>query len=167
MTARCARLSMAKPLVFLMGRSPAFLPVDRRYARNHMWAMDLGHGFRFGLSAYAARLLGDVRHLQWSVAPGASVDRGSAIGYVEASKATSDLVAPIDGRVEALHGEVLANPSLVNSAPYDAGWLLCIAGEGLGLLSPEEYLAHLEAVWPLAQRLLKGQAGGGGEAPRR
>jgi glycine cleavage system H protein len=150
---------MPKPLVFLMGRSPAFVPVDRRYARNHMWAESGPGGWRFGLSAYAVRLLGDVYHLEWSVAAGDSVEQGMPIGYVEASKATSDLVAPIDGRVEGLHGGVLADPSLVNSGPYDAGWLLRIDGQGLGLLWPEEYLAHLEAVWPLAQRLLKGQAG--------
>jgi len=142
-----------------MGRSPVFVPVDRRYALNHMWAQTEGGGFRFGLSAYAVRLLGDVHHLEWSVAAGDPIERGNPIGYVEASKATSDLVAPVGGRVEEINGAVLADPRLVNSSPYDAGWLLRIDGEGPGLLSPEEYLAHLAAVWPLAQRLLQGQAG--------
>jgi len=150
---------MTKPLVFLMGRTPVFVPVDRRYGRNHMWAQEGNGGFRLGLSAYAVRLLGDVRHVEWSVKEGDAADEGMPLGYVEASKATSDLYAPIAGRVEAIDAEVLARPSLVNTNPYDAGWLLSMSGDGQPLLSPEQYLAHLEAAWPLAQRLLKGQAG--------
>jgi glycine cleavage system H protein len=150
---------MAKPLVFLMGRTPVFVPVDRLYARNHMWAREAEGGYRLGLSAYAVRLLGEVRHLEWSVKEGETASEGMPLGYVEAAKATSDLYAPITGRLEAIHAEVLARPLLVNTNPYDAGWLLSMSGDGQGLLSPGQYLVHLEAAWPLAQRLLKGQAG--------
>jgi len=149
---------MTRPLVFMMGRSPAILPTDRRYARSHMWAMVSERGWRLGFSAYAVRLLGEVRHLEWSVQPGAVLTAGQAIGYVEASKATSDLYAPLSGELVERNDRVLADPGLVNSNLYDDGWLLCIAGDGRGLLAPDEYLAHLEAAWPLAQRLLKGQA---------
>jgi glycine cleavage system H protein len=148
---------MPKPLVFLMGRSPAIFPVDRRYAANHMWAFAVEGGYRFGLSAYAVRLLGDVKHVGWSAHLGTMVKQGDPIGYVEASKATSDLFAPTDGRIEEYNTAVLEKPSLVNSHLYDAGWLLRLSGVGQGLISAEEYLAHVEAGWPLAQRLLKGQ----------
>jgi len=142
-----------------MGRTPVFVPVDRLYARNHMWALEAEGGFRLGLSAYAVRLLGEVRHLGWSVKEGDAADEGMPLGYIEAAKATSDLYAPIPGRVEAIRAEVLARPLLVNTNPYGAGWLLNMSGDGRPLLSPEQYLAHLEAAWPLAQRLLKAQAG--------
>ncbi len=148
---------MPKPLVFMMGRGPAFLPVDRCYARNHMWALPCENGFRLGFSAYAVRLLGELHHLAWSVGEGAILEQGAALGYVEASKATSDLFAPISGRVEQIHPEVMADPSLVNRDPYGTGWTFRIAGPGESLLTPEEYLAHLHEVWPLAQRLLKGK----------
>jgi glycine cleavage system H protein len=107
------------------------------------------------------KLLGVVHHLQWSVEPGTAVEQGRAIGYVEASKATSDLYAPFSGQVAEVNPCVPADPGLVNTHPYDTGWLLTIAGEPDGLLSPAQYLAYLEATWPLAQRLLKGQAGKG------
>lgn len=151
---------MPKPLVFMMGQSPAFLPADRQYARNHMWAERRAEGLRFGFSAYAVKLLGDVHHLEWSLAPGAPVEPGRAIGYIEASKATSDLFAPAGGRLVEINPDVLADPSLINTNLYDAGWLFTLEGSGDNLLSPEQYLAHVEASWPLAQRLLKGQAGG-------
>ena len=151
---------MPKPLVFMMGRSPVFLPTDREYARNHMWATGAAEDYRLGLSAYAVKLLGDLRHLDWSAEAGATITAGQQIGFIEGSKATSDLYAPMPGRLLQLNDAVVADPTLLNSNLYDAGWLLVIAGSGEGLLSPEQYLSHLEASWPLAQRLLKGQFGG-------
>jgi len=143
----------------MMGRSPAFLPVDRQYTRHHLWAARGEAGYRFGFSAYAVKLLGEVCHVEWSVEPGVTVEQGRAIGFVEASKATSDLYVPLAGRLVEINPDVPARPTLVNTNPYDAGWLLVIAAEARGLLSPEEYVAYLETTWPLAQRLLKGQAG--------
>jgi glycine cleavage system H protein len=144
----------------MMGRSPVFLPVDRRYARNHMWAEPVDGGFRLGLTGFAVKLLGDIRHLTWSVEPGAEVESGQQIAFVEASKATSDLYAPLGGRIARLNPDVPANPTLLNSNLYDTGWLLEVAGDAAGqLLSVEDYQKHLEAAWPLTQRLLKGQVG--------
>lgn len=151
---------MQKPLVFMMGRSPAFLPTDRMYARNHMWAEAVEGGYRVGLSAYGVKLLGDLRHLEWSVEAGATIASGQQIGFVEGSKATSDMYAPMAGRLREINQAVPANPSLINTNLYDAGWLMAMEGSGGELLSPQEYLSHLEAGWPLAQRILKGQAGG-------
>ena len=89
----------------------------------------------------------------------AEVRRASEIGFIEASKATSDLYAPADGRIEEVNPTVPAKPDLVNTNPYDAGWLFRMTVAGEEFLSPEQYVAFLEACWPLAQRLLKGQAG--------
>jgi len=148
---------MSKPLVFWMGRALVVLPLDRRYAPNHMWALAEPGGLRVGLSAYAVRLLGEIHRLGWSVQPGARMAAGDTLGYIEASKATSDLYSPVAGTVIEFNPAVLAKPSLVNSSLYDAGWLLRMRGDEAGLLKPEEYLAHLHASWPLVQRLLKQQ----------
>ncbi len=150
---------MTKPLIFMMGRSPAFLPTDRKYARNHMWAVAVEGGLRVGLSAYAVKLLGDLNHLEWSVEVGCAVEARQQIGFVEGSKATSELYAPMAGRVREINQAVPADPTLVNSNLYDDGWLLVISASDPGLFSPEAYLAHVEACWPVAQRILKGQAG--------
>ncbi len=150
---------MQKPLVFMMGISPAFLPIDRLYTQNHMWAIATETGYRFGLSAYAVRLLGDMHHLKWSVRQGDELARNQTLGHIEASKATSDLYAPMPGRLVQLNPAVPADPTLLNSDLYETGWLLEIAGHPQEFLSPDQYLAHLEACWPLAQRILKGQAG--------
>ena len=150
---------MGKPLVFMMGSSPAFLPIDRKYARNHMWAAPADGGYRIGFSAYAVKLLGDLHHLEWSATPGSAVRQGGQIGFIEGSKATSDLYAPMTGEIGLFNPGVVADPTLINSNLYDAGWLFTIAAANESLLSPGQYFDHLGAAWPLAQRLLKGQAG--------
>ena len=148
---------MSKPLVFMMGLAPVFVPVDRRYARNHMWAAEAGDGFRLGFSAYAVRLMGDVNHLEWAFAAGRDIEAGRRIGYVDASKATSDLYAPATGRVIEINRHILTTPGVINSNPYDPAWLFSMKAVEGTLLSPEEYVSYLEECWPLAQRLLKGQ----------
>jgi len=148
---------MSPPLVFMMGQAPAFLPTDRVYAKNHMWAVAVEGGYRFGLSAYAVRLLGEMRHVKWSVAEGTMIRRGQPVGYVEASKATSDLYTPMSGVFVQRNENVVADPKLINSDLYEAAWLFRITGGGETFLSPHEYLTHVETSWPLAQRMLKAQ----------
>jgi glycine cleavage system H protein len=144
-------------LVFHMGKFEARFPSDRCYARNHMWALRQGETWRFGFSAYAVRLLQDVYFLEWSVDAGAALQERQAIGAIESSKAESDLYAPISGRLVEFNQRVLADPSAINVDTYGEGWLFAMHGEGPGLLTPAEYLAHLEAAWPVAQRTIKGQ----------
>ena len=122
---------------------------------------------RLGLTAYAVKLLGDMKHLEWSLPAGSQVDKGQPIGTVEASKATSDLFAPAAGILLEFNPAVVADPLLLNSNLYDEGWLFRMqaADRDAQLLSPQEYLALIESVWPLAQRILKGQAGRHGHAP--
>jgi len=177
---------MSTELVFMMGKFEARVRVDRGYARNHMWCQaqpedNVGAGdsvtseavtrdavtsesrtgggirYRCGFSAYAVRLLQDVYFLEWTVEAGAAVSPRQAIGAIESSKAESDLFAPFSGRLAEFNGAVLADPSAINVDTYGDGWLFEITGVGDDLLSPPEYLEHLEMSWAVAQRTIKGQ----------
>lgn len=141
----------------MMGLFTARFPTDRRYARNHMWAADHEIGYRFGFSAYAVRLLQDVYFLDWSVGPPCDLAARQEIGEIESSKAESLLYAPIAGKLAEINREVLTDPSLINVDPYGRGWLFAMEGPGEELLSPAEYLVHLESAWTVAQRTIKGQ----------
>jgi len=149
---------MARPLVFMMGPMPAILPVDRRYVKNHMWVLPQGPGFRFGLSSYAVRLLGDIEAVEWAVGPGAALAAGLPLGSIEGSKASTEIYAPAAGTAGDFNLDVLADPPLVNSNLYDRGWLFDVQCADEGFLSPEEYVQYLTACWPLAQRMLRGHA---------
>lgn len=148
---------MSGELVFMMGKFAARLPADRRYARNHMWALAIDGGYRCGFSAYAVRLLQDVYFLDWTVDAGALLAERQEIGAVESSKAESSLYAPLAGRLLRFNEALLRDPSTINVAPYGAGWLFEIEGAGGELLAPGEYAAFLETAWKVAERTIKGQ----------
>ena len=152
-----------EPLVFMMGQFAARIPTDRRYARNHMWALPMAGGYRFGFSAYAIRLLQDVYFLAWSVDAGTQLRERQAIGEIESSKAESELYAPIAGTLAEFNQNLLADPSGINVDGYGAGWLFTIEGPGDTLLSPEEYVKHLGESWKIAEKTIKGQINQGDE----
>jgi len=142
----------------MMGEFAAEFPVDRQYARNHMWAQPReGNRCRFGFAAYAVRLLQDVYFLDWDVAAGTVIAERQEIGQIESQKAEASLYAPMAGVLVQFNEVLLKDPSAINVDKYSEGWLFEIEGDGAQLLSPEEYLEHLEAVWEVTQRTIKGQ----------
>lgn len=148
---------MSDHLVFMMGKFRAEFPTDRQYARNHMWAQNVGNGYRFGFAAYAVRLLQDVYFLDWTVDSGTKLEEREEIGSIESSKAEASLYSPAGGLLTDFNDALLRDPSAINVDKYGAGWLFRIQGDGDGLLSPQEYLEHLDAVWDVTQRTIKGQ----------
>ena len=145
-------------LIFKMGEFEAHFPTDRMYAKNHMWAKQVSENtLRFGLAAYAVRLLQDVYFLDWELAAGTSVRQGDQIGDIESSKAESSLHAPLSGTLSDYNRALLKDPSAINVDKYDTGWLFEMQSDVRTLLSPEKYLEHLEAVWEVTQRTIKGQ----------
>lgn len=164
---------MAKPMsetfTFAMGDFQAEFPNDYLYVKNHMWAFPspapacepTQTRYRFGLTAYAVRLLQDVYFLDWTVEPPSTLTERMEIGSIESKKAESDLFAPLAGRLITINDDVLQDPSLINADPYAAAWLIEIetSAEGAAsLLAPEKYAEHLHDAWEVAQRTIKGQA---------
>ena len=148
---------MPDEMTFLMGKFPAVLPGDLRYAvRNHMWCRPTGERWRFGFTSYAVRLMQDVYFLDWQVSPGQPVQYLQQIGHIETSKAVADLFAPIAGNIVTFNQELLSDPSPINLENYGAGWLFDMEGEAGTTLNVNEYYQFLEANWEKTQRTLKG-----------
>ena len=148
---------MSDDLVFAMGEFQALFPVDRQYAKNHMWAKREGDRYRFGFTAYAVRLLQDVYFLDWSVDAPATLGSGQEIGSIESKKAESTLYAPMAGQLTEFNSAVIQDPSAINTDKYAGGWLFEMESNDATLLSPQEYVDQLESVWEKTQRTIKGQ----------
>ena|SRR5438105_1534740 len=149
---------MAEPLVFLMGKHAAVLPADLRYCKNHMWCRPGPAGVhRFGFTSYAVRLMQDVYFLEWKVDPGTPLRAKQEIGFIESSKAQSELYAPTGGTVTAFNPALLDDPSGINADGYGAGWLFEMAADVSEALDAAAYRDHLAATWEQTQRLLKKQ----------
>ena len=68
---------------------------------------------------------------------------GKFFDSIEAVKTVSDLLLPISGEIVEFNEELEANPALINSDPYNAGWIIKIkptnVSEMDALLTAEQY----------------------------
>ena len=119
--------------------------MPRYYTEEHEWVDVDGDVATVGITDFAQSALGDVVFVQLPDA-GAELTAGESFGEVESTKSVSDLYAPLSAKVIAVNGDLDANPDLVNSDPYGAGWLLELQLEegalddGLGsLMEPDAY----------------------------
>lgn len=100
------------------------IPEDLRYTEAHEWVRELGDGVvRIGITDHAQSQLGDVVFVQLPDV-GAAVAAGAAVGEVESTKSVSDLYAPVSGTIVAVNDALTDNPELINSGPYEAGWMI-------------------------------------------
>lgn len=116
-------------------------PQQLRYSKEHEWLSDAEDGVStIGITSHAAEALGDVVFVQLPEV-GQQVTAGESCGELESTKSVSDLYAPVSGEVTEVNQEVVDDPALVNSAPFEGGWLfkLRITDEPEGLLSADEY----------------------------
>lgn len=116
------------------------IPEDLRYTEAHEWVRDLGDGVvRIGITDHAQSQLGDVVFVQLP-AVGEEVGAGAVVGEVESTKSVSDIYAPVPGTVTSVNEALEANPELINSGPYEAGWMLEVrlAGDAPGI--PDDLL---------------------------
>lgn len=123
------------------------IPQDLRYTDQHEWVRVDGEVITVGITAFAQDQLGDVVYVDLPT-PGAAVEQGQAIGEVESTKSVSDLFAPVAGEIVSRNDELDDRPELINTAPYDQGWLLTMrigdAAQVAGLLDAAGYAALLD-----------------------
>ena len=99
------------------------VPTDLRYTKDHEWVRVDGEQATIGITAYAAEQLGDIVFVELPEM-GRGLEQFAAFGVVESVKAVSDLFAPVSGEVVEANADLAAKPELVNSDPYDGGWML-------------------------------------------
>ncbi len=99
-------------------------PTDLRYTAEHEWVKRTGPtSVRVGITDFAQSQLGDVVFVQLP-AVDEDVTAGESLGEVESTKSVSDIFAPFTAKVLAANGELDGQPDLVNTDPYDTGWLV-------------------------------------------
>ena len=116
------------------------VPEDRRYSKEHEWALAEPEGLVLvGITDFAQHELGDVVYVDLPN-PGDRVTQHAQMGEVESVKAVSELYSPISGEVTAVNDEVTSAPELLNEAPHDRGWLIRVKPD-----DPAELDALLDA----------------------
>jgi glycine cleavage system H protein len=96
-----------------------------RIATSHEWARLDGDLVSVGITAYAVEQLGDIVYLELPQA-GATAKAGQPFGEIESVKAASELFAPVDGEVVAVHGQLTDDLDTLKADPYGNGWMIRI-----------------------------------------
>jgi glycine cleavage system H protein len=124
------------------------IPNHLRYTEEHEYlkATDEDGVYYVGITDYAQGELGDVVFVELPDL-GVSFKKMDSFGTIEAVKAVNDLFAPLDGTVVEVNAALEDDPSLVNSDPYGAGWMIKLrvtdAAEVDTLLDADAYGAHV------------------------
>ena len=98
------------------------VPDDLKYAESHEWIRLDGDTGTVGITDHAQNELTDIVYVD-PPKVGATITSGQPAAVVESVKAASDIYAPVDGEVVEINEALAAEPALVNTAPYDNGWL--------------------------------------------
>lgn len=125
------------------------IPGDLKFAPSHEWVRIEEDGtLTVGISGHAQEQLGDLVFVETpEIDHVCEAEEGIAV--VESVKAASDIYAPVAGKIVDTNGELADNPELVNTEPYEGGWIFKLAPDELsdveGLMDPDDYEAFVAA----------------------
>ncbi len=100
-------------------------PSDRKYLSTHEWHKLNGDTVTLGITNIAADELIDITYVALPKV-GEKITAGGRFGEIESVKATSDLYSGVSGTITAVNEELTKNPGLVNTDPFEAGWMVKI-----------------------------------------
>ena len=112
------------------------IPAELCYTKEHEWVRLEGDVAVIGITDFAQGELGDIVFVEVDT-EGESLEADEVFGSVEAVKTVSDLFMPCAGDVLEVNSAIEDDPSLVNSDPYGAGWLIKVK------VADPEAVAHL------------------------
>ena len=120
------------------------IPAELKYTAEHEWIRVEGDEIVVGVTEFAQGELGDVVFIELET-EGETLAKGETFGTIEAVKTVSDLYMPVDGEVVKVNPALEDTPELVNSEPFEGGWMIRIklsdAAQLDDLMSADTYSA--------------------------
>ena len=120
------------------------IPDALKYTKDHEWVKIEGNTATIGITDFAQSELGDIVYVDIST-KGKSLGAEEVFGTVEAVKTVSDLFLPVSGTISEVNPALEAQPELVNTDPYGAGWMIKMTVDNTAavdaLLNAEAYTA--------------------------
>lgn len=111
------------------------------YSESHEWVKVDGNVAIVGVSDFAQSEMGDITYVDLPE-EGDELKAGDDFGALESVKTSSEVIAPVSGKVLAVNSELEDKPELINEDAYSA-WIVKIELEDPSeldkLLSSEKY----------------------------
>ncbi len=123
-------------------------PADCRFTESHEWFRVDGDTVTIGITQFAADELTDVTYVELKDS-GTTVAAGETVGEVESVKTTSDVLSVVGGEIAEINQAVIDDPSLVNSDPFGAGWLVRLSCTDIAPLDALLDQAAYDSSYPL------------------
>jgi len=102
------------------------IPEDIKYTEDHEWIrMEDEFQGVCGITDYAQEMLTDIVFVELPDEE-IEVNQGDQVGVVESVKAVSDIHSPVTGRIVKVNKSLEDSPELINSDPYEEGWIFVI-----------------------------------------
>jgi glycine cleavage system H protein len=98
-------------------------PTECRFSDSHEWFLLEGDIVTVGISQFAANELTDITYVEMQPI-GTAISVGDSAGEVESVKTTSDIISAYTGEIIEVNEGVADDPALLNSEPFEGGWLL-------------------------------------------
>ena len=119
-------------------------PANLHYTKDHEWVSLDGNIATVGITDFAQGELGDIVYVDIA-SKGKELAAEEIFGTVEAVKTVSDLFLPLPGTIIEVNPALEAQPELVNTDPYGAGWMIKMTVEDPAdlekLMTAEAYTA--------------------------
>ncbi len=105
------------------------IPADLKYTDEHEWIRQEGDLTTIGITDFAQDQLTDVVFVELPEV-GRQVKVGDPVAVLESVKSVADVLAPLDGEVVEVNGELEDHPERVNDDAYGEGWIYKIKASG-------------------------------------
>ena len=123
--------------------NPLKTPEQLKYNKLDLWVKLEAEIATIGVTDYAQEQLSDVVFVDLKAAVGDTVKRGDMVAVVESVKASSDITAPVSGKIVEINDALVSSPELINSDPYGQAWLIKVqtgsSGELADLMDASSY----------------------------
>ncbi|MDX9902485.1 MAG: hypothetical protein RB288_00220 [Bacteroidales bacterium] len=119
---------MQKPSVAFSLKS-LITPAGILFDKGHTWAFMEKDGLvRIGIDDFLQHLTGSVTRLRMKD-PGEKVRKGEHVVSVIQNGKQLDLKSPVSGRIVMRNERLAADAGIMNSSPYDEGWIYAIEAD--------------------------------------
>jgi glycine cleavage system H lipoate-binding protein len=123
------------------------IPQDYCFHLGHTWVTKEGvNDARVGVDKFVTNLMGKIDHIEvrgtdrW-------VRQGQKLITLSSNGASVDLLSPVEGVVTAVNDDVLRDPSLVATDPYENGWIAMVKSPDLKINQRNLIQGSMVAPW--------------------
>jgi glycine cleavage system H lipoate-binding protein len=137
-----------RPSVPVMAKEMGFsIPKGYSFHPGHTWVMpEGGDNARVGLDEFAADIVGKIEQIE-VVGAGRWVRQGQRLIGLKAAGTSFDLVSPVEGVVTDINPDVMKDPALAISDPYNKGWIAMVKAPDLNINKKNLLQGSMVAPW--------------------